>query len=180
MPLSLEELAEEIRRCTRCPLASSRRMAVPGEGPEDAECMLIGESPGSEEDRTGRPFVGRSGRFLDEALGSLGLSRSHFFITGSVKCHPPHNRAPTSAEISACRPFLERQIEVVDPRVIVLLGSVAARTILGLRRLSDVRGKLASWNSRIVLPTFHPASAMRFPGARKAFMEDLKLLASLL
>ncbi len=135
MPLSLDDLAREIMTCTGCPLASSRTLAVPGEGPDDARFMLVGEAPGRQEDKIGRPFVGRSGHFLDEALRSAGLSRSELFITGSVKCHPPRNRVPTLREISACKPFLEAQVQIVNPEAVVLLGSVAAYAILGARRL---------------------------------------------
>jgi len=176
----LERLAEQIRGCRKCPLWKSRRNAVPGEGAESASCMFIGESPGEEEDRTGRPFVGRSGKFLDQALEDAGLNRGDFFITGSVKCHPPDNRDPRKSELDACRPYLERQIEVIQPKVILLLGRVAVNGFLGNSRLSDIRGRAIDRDGLLMLPTYHPAAAMRFPSRRAPFLEDMETLSSLL
>jgi DNA polymerase len=142
--------------------------------------MLIGESPGAEEDRLGRPFVGRSGRYLDGVLEDSGLTRKSLFITGSVKCHPPGNRDPKEVELVTCRPFLERQIEAISPRVIVLMGRIATRGFLGDVKLEEARGRTRVRGELILLSTYHPAAAMRFPGKRKSFQEDIGHLASML
>ncbi len=176
----LEALAEEIRRCKLCPLSQTRRNAVPGEGPSSARCMFIGESPGAEEDMTGRPFVGRSGRLLDSVLASAGLRRESLFITGSVKCHPPRNREPRARELSACKPYLQRQIDIIRPYIIVLLGRVAVKGFMGDVALEQVRGRVFSRPGGLILPTYHPAAAMRFPARREPFIEDIATLSSLL
>ena len=142
--------------------------------------MLIGESPGGEEDRSGRPFVGRSGRYLDDVLGEFQLSRRSLFITGSVKCHPPGNRDPKKVELESCRPFLDRQVRAISPKVIVLLGRIASRGFIGESSLERVRGRTMTREGRILLPTYHPAAAMRFPAKRKPFRDDISKLASIL
>jgi DNA polymerase len=177
---SLEDIHREIRNCRSCPLCIGRNQAVPGEGSESAACMLIGESPGVEEDRLGRPFVGRSGRYLDSVLEEYDLCRKSLFITGSVKCHPPGNRDPRGVELQSCRPYLERQIEVISPRLIVLLGRIAARGFLGDVKLATERGVTRTYGDLVLLPTYHPAAAMRFPEKRRHFNEDIELLASML
>jgi uracil-DNA glycosylase family 4 len=176
----LESIAVEVRRCRRCPLAESRTHAVPGEGPTLARCMLIGESPGAEEDRLGRPFVGRSGRFLDRVLKDVNLDRDELFITGSVKCHPPGNRDPRAWELRQCRSYLDRQIKVVSPDVLVLLGRIAVRGFLGESKIEAVRGRVSEVGGRTILPTYHPSAAMRFPGKRAPFREDMRTLPRLL
>ena len=180
MPETLDLLAREIRFCTLCPLSRTRQNAVPGEGPSPARCMCIGESPGAEEDRTGRPFVGRSGRFLGSVLKASGLRREDLFITGSLKCHPPRNREPRIGELAACRPYLLRQIGVIRPRVIVLLGRIAIKGFMGDVALEEVRGRTFNRSGHIILPTYHPAAAMRFPAKRGPFMKDVATLSSLL
>lgn len=181
LPDSLVQVAEEIRRCKLCPLWQGRNRAVPGEGPSWARCMFIGESPGREEDRSGRPFVGRSGKFLDSVLEDCGLKRESFFITGSVKCHPPGNRDPTRRELLSCRPYLDRQISIIEPEIIVLLGRVAIRNILGTQgRTEELRGQVLALPDHRVLPTFHPAAAIRFPERRRPFMADISSLANML
>jgi DNA polymerase len=142
--------------------------------------MLIGEAPGAEEDRLGRPFVGRSGRYLDGVLGDFDLTRKSLFITGSVKCHPPGNRDPRELELQTCRSFLERQIVAISPKVIVLLGRIATRGFLGDVKLERERGKTRVHGKLVLLPTYHPAAAMRFPEKRKPFQEDIGLLALML
>lgn len=154
----LSKLAAQIRRCTRCPLHESRTMAVPGEGTPTARVMLIGEAPGRDEDASGSPFVGAAGRFLDQVLAGTGLARSDLFITNIVKCRPPKNRMPRKLEIDTCiSHYLFAQIEKVDPRFIVLLGAVAAKTVLGTRRVTDVRGKTFEKDGRLYFLTYHPA-----------------------
>jgi DNA polymerase len=142
--------------------------------------MLIGESPGVEEDKLGRPFVGRSGRYLDDVLGEFGLTRRSLFITGSIKCHPPGNRDPKEVELQSCRPYLERQIGTISPRLIVLLGRIATKGFLGDVKLERARGEIRARGDLVLFPTYHPAAAMRFPDKRKPFREDIELLASML
>src|SRR3989344_8563046 len=126
MTETLFSLAEQIRRCTACPLWKKRALAVPGDGPGDAQLIFIGEAPGAEEDRLGLPFVGRSGKFLTEILLKVGIERKTVFITGSVKCHPPENRVPKTRELAICKElWLDRQVSLLKPKLIVLLGSVA-------------------------------------------------------
>jgi uracil-DNA glycosylase len=166
---ALDEIAREIRRSRRCPLASRAGLPVPGEGPADARIFFVGQSPGLEESRTGRPFVGRAGKFLDEALRRAGLSRQEVFMTSVERHFPPGNRQPTRAEIEACKPSLLRQLDVVDPRIVVLLGRVAERALAGEPVLEGRR----------VLVTAHPAAAMRFPWLRRRFLRDLHQLRRL-
>ena len=163
---ALDRIARNIRRSRRCPLAGRLGSAVPGEGPANARVFLVGQSPGIEESRTGRPFVGRAGKFLDEALDRLGLSRHGVFITSVEKHRPPRNRRPTRKELQACKPALLRQIAIVNPRVVVLLGRVAEEALAGEPVLAGRR----------VLVTVHPAAAMRFPWLRRRFLRDLRTL----
>jgi uracil-DNA glycosylase family 4 len=171
----LETLDRGIRQCRKCRLWEGRTRAVPGEGPAHARIMFIGEAPGEVEDREGRPFRGRSGLYLDRALASAGMTRDQVYITGSVKCRPPRNREPRPDELETCRTaWLERQIEAIDPELIVLLGRVALRQVLGEEGpLAAHRGRMVAAGRRSILPTYHPAAAMRFPAARQALSEDL-------
>lgn len=149
-----------------CPLARRGGRPVLGEGPSDARVFLIGESPGAEERRTGRPFVGRAGKFLDRSLAEAGLSRKDVFVTSVEKYAPPGNRAPTRQEIAACKPLLLRQIRQVDPDIVVLLGRIAEKAV---RDEPVLQG-------RRVLITVHPAAAMRFPWMGRRFRHDLRTL----
>lgn len=177
--MGLDAIAREIRECTRCPLHKSRRHAVPGEGPARARIMLVGEAPGREEDIQGRPFVGRAGKILGEALDGAGLKREELFITSVVKCRPPHNRPPHRHEIETCvGAHLQRQMKAIQPDIVCLLGRVAAGALVGEERLSEIRGRLfrREW---FFFPTYHPAAAGRNPAWRGALAEDLALLRSL-
>lgn len=163
MPSALELLADEAAGCTLCGLAAGRNTVVFGTGDPDADLMFVGEGPGAEEDRQGIPFVGRSGRLLDRLLAEeLGIDRSRCYIANVVKCRPPDNRDPRADEVEACRPYLERQIGLVDPVVIVTLGNFATRLLLdtdtGITRL---RGRSYPFGGRQLVPTFHPAAALR-------------------
>jgi uracil-DNA glycosylase len=154
----LEELAEQIRTCTKCPLHASRTHAVPGDGRPGAKLMVIGEAPGREEDKTGHPFVGAAGRFLNHVLEGTGLDRADLFITNTVKCRPPNNRTPRKGEVDTCvANYLEEQIELVNPPLIVLLGGVAAKKLLGVTRINDVRGRVLEHGGRRYFVTYHPA-----------------------
>ena len=173
----LEELYEVIRRCTLCPLHKTRTNAVPGEGPVNSRVMFIGEAPGASEDESGRPFVGRSGEFLASMIKEIGLSRNSVFITSILKSRPPNNRTPTRAEINACRPYLEKQIEIINPQIVVLLGGVAISSLIGPWKVSEAHGKFYETDDRKYFLTFHPAAALRFPKVRAAMREDFHILS---
>ena len=149
-----------------CPLARAKRPPVLGEGPRHARVFLVGQAPGAEESRTGRPFVGRSGQFLDRALAEIGLSRRDVFVTSVEKHFPPRNRPPTREEIEACKPLLLQQLRQIDPTIVVLLGRIPAEALRGEPVLEGRR----------VLATAHPAAAMRFPWIRRRFQKDLRTL----
>lgn len=169
----IKEIAKKVMACKRCMLWESRKNAVPGEGSSRAKIMFIGEAPGSREDELGRPFCGRAGEFLDELLAKTGIKRKDIFITSVVKCRPPNNRAPKDDEIKACRPYLEKQIGLINPKIIVLLGEIALNTLLGMKRISAHHGKVIK-KDRIYIPMFHPAAGMRFPKTRKEMENDFK------
>ena len=176
---SLQSLHRGIQRCRRCRLHAHRRHAVPGEGDARARAMLVGEAPGEAEDASGRPFVGRAGRFLDELLAEVGLERAALYLTSSVKCRPPDNREPRQDELQTCTEhWLRLQIERVDPGIIVLLGRVAIRALLGEKRpLVEVHGLVVERAGRRFLLTYHPAAGMRFPAVRARMVADLDALA---
>lgn len=178
MPETLFSLAEQIRRCTACPLWKKRTLAVPGAGPKDAQLMFVGEAPGVEEDRQGLPFVGRSGKFLTEMVHKIGIDRKNVFITGSVKCHPPENRVPTQTELSTCKDlWLDKQVALLKPKLIVLLGSVAIRSSLGEKKdLAKVHGLVVQQNGSTYFLTYHPSAAMRFPKVRQLMEKDFEKL----
>ena len=169
--LDLAQLAEVAAGCTRCPLADGRNTVVFGTGDPNADLMLVGEGPGAEEDRQGLPFVGRSGKLLDELLAQeVGLDRSAVYIANVVKCRPPDNRDPEPAEIAACRPYLERQVELVAPRVLVTLGNFATKVLLNTKEgITRLRGRRYAWGDGVVLvPTYHPAALLRGGSERVA------------
>lgn len=172
----LRKLHESIRNCKLCPLYKTRLNAVPGEGPSDARLVFIGEAPGAREDESGRPFVGRSGEILTEMIESIGLSRESVFITSILKSRPPNNRAPTRSEIVACRPYVEKQIEIIAPQIIVLLGGVAISSMVGPRSVSEAHGKFFEASGRTFFMTYHPAAALRFPKLKSLMVEDFKKL----
>ncbi|HWP45445.1 MAG TPA: uracil-DNA glycosylase [Blastocatellia bacterium] len=154
----LEDLAAQIRVCVKCPLHESRTVAVPGEGKPSARLMIIGEAPGKEEDETGRPFVGSAGRFLDQVLEGTRLDRDDFFITNIVKCRPPKNRTPKKNEVDTCTSnYLFEQIELINPKLIVLLGGVAAKKVLGVKSVNEARGRVIERDGRKYLVGYHPA-----------------------
>jgi DNA polymerase len=154
----LEILADQVRVCVKCPLHASRILAVPGEGRPFAPVMLIGEAPGREEDKCGRPFVGASGQFLNEVLDGTGIDRADLFITNIVKCRPPNNRTPKRAEVETCTDnYLFEQIRLINPRLIILLGAVAVKRVLGIARVNEVRGRVLQQDGRKYFVTYHPA-----------------------
>lgn len=167
--MELEEIAERVRSCTRCGLAQGRTNAVPGEGDSNADLVFIGEGPGREEDKQGRPFVGRAGQKLDEIMDSVSLSRDEVFITNVVKCRPPENRNPRAAEISTCFPYLEAQIAAINPELIVTLGNSSTKFLLDTEEgITSIRGQLYDWRGGIqIFPMFHPSYLLRNPSKEK-------------
>lgn len=177
LPDSWEELEAAIAACTRCRLHEGRHLSVPGVGDRNAPWFFVGEGPGAEEDQQGEPFVGQAGRLLDNMLGALDLKRGQgVYIANVVKCRPPHNRNPEADERTACMPWLQRQIEWVRPRVLVLLGKVAAESLLGATgSLSSLRGKVHQWQGIPVIVTWHPAYLLRSPQHKQEAWQDLCL-----
>jgi uracil-DNA glycosylase len=169
--MNLDLLHSKISLCRLCDLALGRTKAVPGEGPCPAGIMLVGEAPGAEEDLTGRPFVGRAGRLLDRSLSLAGINRSEVFITSVVKCRPPLNRRPKKIEMESCNPYLQSQIDLVHPRVIGVMGNVAAGALLNLQGVTALRGQVLQGR---FLVTFHPAAVLRNNNLQEAFVSDLK------
>jgi DNA polymerase len=177
----LNELAEGIRSCTLCPLHLYRKLAVPGEGPADAKIMLIGEAPGYHEDQQGRPFVGPAGRFLTELLARAGLRREDVFITNVVKCRPPNNRDPAPGEIRTCTStWLEKQIEAINPQVIITLGRYSMALFLPNQSITKVHGQPHRVNGRVIVPMFHPAAALHQDRFREPLLKDFEKLPQIL
>jgi len=179
--LSLEKLKEEVLNCCKCRLCKTRNNVVFGEGDPNTPLMLVGEAPGEQEDLQGRPFVGRAGQLLTRFLNLFGVSRDKVYITNIVKCRPPGNRNPQPDEIKACYPYLEKQIEIISPKVILCLGAFAARTILNLppnTAISKLRGKPQKveigGKEITVIPTFHPAYLLRNRRGEPEFQKDLE------
>jgi len=175
-PVSVEALAsvtEMIRNCTLCPLCASRRRVVPGEGPVPARLMIVGEGPGSQEDHTGRPFVGAAGRLLDRILSNVGIDRSACFVTNAVKCRPPDNRTPTQDECAACWVWTERLIDAVDPDIIITLGATALSLFDPARHVTRDHGHAFWWQARMILPTYHPSAALHDPTKEDPLWTDL-------
>ena len=174
-PATLSDLAQAVDGCRLCDLAEKRRTIVFGEGSPTARLMFIGEAPGAEEDRTGRPFVGQAGRILDGMILALGLDRRQVYIANVVKCRPPRNRDPEMVEMAACAPYLERQIDLVEPEIIVALGRVAARRLTGTDKpMGALRGRWHTYRGLPLMPTFHPAYLLRNQDGKKLVWQDLR------
>ena len=179
LPTSYAELREEALGCTRCRLAGGRTNVVFADGAEDARLMVVGEAPGANEDKTGLPFVGAAGRYLDLLLATVGLSREDsVYICNVLKCRPPGNRDPMPDEITSCSPFLTRQIDLIQPQALLAVGSFAARLLTGQEKtaLGRIRGKVHSYQGVPLVVTYHPAALLRNPKWTRAFWEDLQLL----
>jgi DNA polymerase len=174
---SLEKIAAEVKGCPLCRLSRTRKNAVPGEGQLAAKIMFIGEAPGRNEDEEGRPFVGAAGRILDDLLQKAGIERSQVFITNVVKCRPPNNRVPDEDEAAACRPYLDRQIALIKPKVICVLGRTAYSSLLGGSSITTNRGKIVEKAGQKYFLTFHPAAAIYNKSLLSALEADLKKLA---
>jgi len=172
----LEAVAAEVRGCTRCPLHLSRKNAVPGAGPPDAAVMLVGEGPGRNEDEQGLPFVGAAGKNLDSLLSEAGLDRSSVFITNAVKCRPPGNRRPARGELDACHSYLRRQMELIEPRTVVLLGDTALKEVFPDASLGKVHGKPMKRGDLTFVAVYHPASVIYNPSLKEALSGDFRAL----
>ena len=177
---SLEEVASRVRSCRDCPLGNIRTNAVPGEGPADARIMFIGEGPGYQEDRQGRPFVGPAGRFLEDLLGSIGLKREDVFIANMVKCRPTNNRDPLPAEIAACSKYLDRQVQLIKPDLLVTLGRFSLAKFFPKETISRARGRARQVDGLTVFPIMHPAAALHRQELRKVIEEDFKAIPGVL
>jgi uracil-DNA glycosylase family 4 len=177
----LEAVAADVEECSRCVLSMNRTKAVPGEGAIDPPVLFVGEGPGEEEDRTGRPFVGAAGRYLDKWIAAVNLDRRACFIANCVKCRPPQNREPHPDEIAACLPYLERQIAALAPRAIVCLGRIAAQTLLATSTgVGALRKKVHDRKGIPLVATYHPSAVLRDRSLRAPVWEDLKRLKALL
>lgn len=176
----LNQLAHEINICQRCRLAKTRTCAVPGEGRSDAPVLLIGEGPGYYEDQQGRPFIGASGKLLTRLLQCVGLTRQDVFITNVVKCRPPDNRDPLPDEIAACRPFLDRQLALIGPTLVVTLGRYSMARFLTGQTITRIHGQRVPVDDFTCVPMFHPAAALRNPQWMAAIQQDFAALAPLL
>lgn len=174
-------VVEEIKRCKKCELWRGRRNAVPGEGHVGAKIFFVGEGPGLEEDMQGRPFVGDAGKFLNELLAKAGLERKEVFIGNVVKCRPPGNRTPKKKEIEACKPYLLRQIEIIKPKLIVLLGNTALKTLLDKKlTVSRTHEKLLEKNSQKFFVMHHPAAVLYNPKLKEVMIKDAGKLRRIL
>ena len=176
----MNKLYDEVRVCSRCELSASRTNAVPGAGPVPAEIMFIGEGPGFHEDRQGIPFVGAAGKFLDELLASVGIERKDVYIANVVKCRPPNNRDPKPEEVEACQSYLERQIELVRPLIIVTLGRHSMARYFPRTSISRIHGQPKRQGGITYMPMFHPAAALHQPKYRSLIEEDFQKLPALL
>lgn len=172
----LTEIANEIQACSKCGLAYSRKNVVPGEGPANAELLFIGEGPGFYENEQGRPFVGQAGKFLEELLQKAGLKREDVFITNVVKCRPPGNRDPQEEELTACRDYLERQIKVIQPRIIITLGRHSMARYFTDAKISLIHGKMVIIKGQMIVAMYHPAAGLHQPNLKPVIEKDfLKL-----
>jgi len=176
----LEELHQRIASCPDCDLCRTRTRAVPGEGPPNAEVLFVGEAPGFYEDQQARPFVGPAGRFLDELIASAGLRRDQVFITNVVKCRPPNNRDPLPGEVDACRKYLQRQIELIQPKIIVSLGRYSLAWFSPRDAISKVHGQAKVRDGVYFIPMYHPAAALHAGNMRKVIEEDFRKIPAVL
>ncbi len=182
---SMEEIEKEIRECKKCPLHKTRKHAVPGEGGHRRRVMFVGEAPGRREDELGRPFVGAAGKFLDELLSSIGLTREDVYITNIVKCRPPGNRDPTDMEIKLCSPFLDRQINLLNPRIICPLGRFSSKYILEkfgfqMESITKSQGKIYKTDKILILPMYHPAAALYHQYLKEELRKSFNILKALM
>lgn len=176
----LEKVAQEVSVCEKCDLHFSRKKGVPGEGPSRAEIVFIGEGPGFHENMQGRPFVGPAGEFLEELLGTIGMTREDVFITNVVKCRPPGNRDPAPEELKTCSPYLDRQLQAIKPKVIVTLGRFSMARYIPHAKISEIHGQPIKVHGMLVVPFYHPAAALHRPSLRPVVEEDFAKLPELI
>lgn len=176
----LAQIEAEVQTCTKCDLHYSRKHGVAGEGPSYAEIMFIGEGPGFHENEQGKPFVGPAGQFLDELLEHIGMNRKDVFIGNVVKCRPPGNRDPKPEELAACDPYLERQIQAINPKVIVTLGRYSMGKFIHNAKISEIHGQAMKVKGCLILPMYHPAAALHQPSLRPVVEADFELLPDLI
>lgn len=176
MENKLDHLEKEVVECAKCSLFNTRKKVVFGEGNPDAEIFFVAEGPGHEEDLQGKPFVGKSGKLLDKIFAACGFTREqHIYISNIVKCHPPGNRAPSTLEQTTCLPYLIKQIELVDPKIIVLLGATALKGLINPNlKITKIRGVWIEWNNRLIMPVYHPSALLRDPSLKRDTWEDFK------
>lgn len=177
---ALTDLYKEIAICHKCEIAKARTHAVPGEGAEKADIMFIGEAPGWHEDQQGRPFVGPAGQFLDELLASISLSRQDVYITNVIKTRPPDNRDPLPIEINNCRSWLERQLQIISPKIIVTLGRYSMAMFFPGKSISKIHGTAQEHNGVVYFAMYHPAAALHQGSLRETIIQDIKKLPPLL
>jgi DNA polymerase len=173
---NLEKIAKDVSACEKCKLYATRNKAVPGEGPANAKIMFIGEGPGFHENEQGRPFVGAAGKFLSDLLASIGMKREEVFITNVVKCRPPQNRDPEVDELKACNNYLDRQIALINPKVIVTLGRFSMEKFYPGSKVSAIHGQARTIGGRLVVAMFHPAAALHQPQYKSLIEQDFKKL----
>lgn len=173
---TLTQIAQEVSVCKKCALHKTRKKTVPGEGPANAEIMFIGEGPGFHENEQGRPFVGASGKFLDNLLSQAGLTRADVFIANVVKCRPPDNRDPQTRELESCDVYLERQIEAINPSIIVTLGRFSMNKFMKGAKISQVHGQMQKIGERYVIAMFHPAAALHQAALKPTILDDFARL----
>lgn len=178
--LELGKIADAVSTCNKCALFHSRAKGVPGEGPSNAEIMFIGEGPGFHENMQGRPFVGAAGEFLVELLAGIGMKREQVFITNVVKCRPPGNRDPQPEELQACGPYLEKQLQTINPKVIVTLGRFSMARFIPNAKISEIHGQPIRVKGMLVVPFYHPAAALHRPSLRSVVEEDFARLPELI
>lgn len=185
MSFDWREFEEKVETCPKCRLSETRKNAVPGSGDYDADIMFIGEAPGSQEDEEGEPFVGRAGGVLDDLFASIGIKRNQVYITNILKCRPPENRDPRKDEMEACTPYLDKQVKVVNPKVIATLGNFATKYImnnygLDAKSIGKVHGEVFTVNNLVlsarIVPQYHPAATMYNPNMEDTLKEDFKVL----
>ncbi len=178
--LALKNIAEAVAACKKCDLCHSREKGVPGEGPADADIMFIGEGPGFHENMQGRPFVGAAGDLLVELLGAIGMKREQVFITNVVKCRPPGNRDPQPEELAACNPYLEKQLQIINPKVIVTLGRFSMARFIPQAKISEIHGQPVKIKGMLIVPFYHPAAALHRPSLRTTVDADFAKLPDLI
>ncbi len=176
--MSLEALKKEVLNCNKCGLAKTRNHVIFGEGNSHAPILIIGEAPGRDEDLQGRPFVGYSGQLLDKILDACGFNRTqHVYISNIIKCRPPGNRVPYPEEIEKCKPLLLKQIELINPKILILLGATALKNMIGPdMRITKIRGNWIPWENRLAMPVYHPSALLRNPALKRDTWEDFKQL----